>query len=296
MQVFKELNVNKDLSLALGYFDGVHLGHQAVIKSAVDFARVNRSKSAVITFTDHPYCYFRGVCPKYILTRKYREKFIADLGVDYLYELNFEDIAMLTAEEYLKDVLVNYFAPISISTGFNHSFGSNKSGNIALLKNWQKDYGYKYFDLEPQTLDGELISSTQIRNCLSDGKIKLANLMLGRNFIIGGQVVKGKQLGRTIGFKTANLIYPAELIDIPFGVYAVRVTYNAQKFNGIANFGVRPTVNGNGAVLEVHILDFDKDIYGETLEVEFLKMLRKEQKFDSLAQLKKQIMNDIQSI
>ena len=120
--------------------------------------------------------------------------------------------------------------------------------------------------------------------------------MLGRNFIIKGVVIKGQQIGRTIGFRTANLVYPPELIDLPFGVYSVIVNYNSKQYKGIANFGVRPTVNGSGALLEVHILDFDKDIYGETLEVEFRKMIRREQKFESLDSLKQQIKSDIKSI
>ena len=140
MQIYKELNKNPNLSLALGFFDGVHLGHKAVIESAVEFAKKHGNKSAVITFSDHPCCYFWGVCPQYILSREAREKKIAQLGVDYLYELDFESIAGLTAQDYLKDVLVNYFTPLSISTGWNHNFGCNKSGNVKFLHNNSKKY------------------------------------------------------------------------------------------------------------------------------------------------------------
>lgn len=296
MQIIHELSENPNLSLALGYFDGVHLGHQAVIKKAVEFAKQKNIKSAVITFKDHPCCYFRGVCPKYILTREYREKFIADLGIDYLYELDFEKLANLSAEEYLKDILIKYFRPQAISTGFNHYFGHNKTGNVEFLKSGTATFGYEFTAIPPQKYAGEVISSTKIRNLLSYGNIELANNMLGRNFIIKGVVIKGQQIGRTIGFRTANLVYPPELIDLPFGVYSVIVNYNSKQYKGIANFGVRPTVNGSGALLEVHILDFDKDIYGETLEVEFRKMIRREQKFESLDTLKQQIKSDIKSI
>ena len=138
MQVFGELNENKGLSIALGYFDGVHLGHQAVIKSAVDFAKANYLKSAVITFKDHPCCYFYGVCPKYILSREERQKRIKDLGVDYLYELDFDaKLCALDAEQYLSQILFKYFEPKSISTGFNHCFGVKKSGNVEFLRNNQ---------------------------------------------------------------------------------------------------------------------------------------------------------------
>lgn len=296
MQILHDLSENPNLSLALGYFDGVHIGHQAVIKNAVNFAKQNGGKSAVITFKDHPCCFFHGVCPKYILTREYREKFIADLGVDYLYELDFEKLAGLSAEEYLENILIKHFSPKSISTGFNHNFGHNKTGDVKFLEQESVKYNYKYFALPPQKYDGEVISSTKIRKLLSDGQIDTANKMLGRNFIIEGTVIKGRQIGRTIGFRTANILYPLELIDIPFGVYSVLVNYASQTYQGIANFGVRPTVNGHGALLEVHIIDFERDIYGEVLEVKFIKMLRTERKFDSLDSLKQQISLDIKSI
>ena len=296
MQILHDLSENPNLSLALGYFDGVHIGHQAVIKNAVNYAKQNGGKSAVITFKDHPCCFFHGVCPKYILTREYREKFIADLGVDYLYELDFEKLAGLSAEEYLENILIKHFSPKSISTGFNHNFGHNKTGDVKFLEQESIKYNYKYFALPPQKYDGEVISSTKIRKLLSDGQIDTANKMLGRNFIIEGTVIKGRQIGRTIGFRTANILYPIELIDIPFGVYSVLVNYASQTYQGIANFGVRPTVNGHGALLEVHIIDFEKDIYGEVLEVKFIKMLRTERKFDSLDSLKQQISRDIKSI
>lgn len=292
MQKFSELNQKQNLAIALGYFDGVHIGHRAVIKSAVDFAKKNNTKSAVITFSDHPYCYFKGVCPKYILTREEREKRIASLGIDYLYELNFEDFAHLTAKEYLNNILINHFHPISISTGWNHNFGKNKSGNVNFLEEQAKNYNYKYFKIPPQKINNEIISSTKIRKLLSEGNIEKANHMLGQNFSIEGEIVKGNQIGRTIGFRTANLVYPPELIELPYGVYAVDTTYG----KGIANFGIRPTINGSHTSLEAHILNFEKDIYGEIINVNFNKMIRTEKKFPSLDALKKQINLDIKSI
>lgn len=292
MQKFSELNQKQNLAIALGYFDGVHIGHRAVIKSAVDFAKKNNTKSAVITFSDHPYCYFKGVCPKYILTREEREKRIASLGIDYLYELNFEDFALLTAKEYLNNILINHFHPISISTGWNHNFGKNKSGNVNFLEEQAKNYNYKYFKIPPQKINNEIISSTEIRKLLSEGNIEKANLMLGQNFSIEGKIVKGNQIGRTIGFRTANLVYPPELIELPYGVYAVDTTYG----KGIANFGIRPTINGSHTSLEAHILNFEKDIYGEIINVNFNKMIRTEKKFPTLDALKKQINLDIKSI
>lgn len=292
MKIFTELNKNNNLSLALGFFDGVHLGHKSVIKSAVDFAKQNGNKSAVITFANHPCCYFWGVCPKYILTRNERKKKIEELGVDYLYELDFESIAGLTAQDYLKDILVNHFTPVSISTGWNHNFGAKKSGNVKFLQDNAKKYGYEYFELSPQKHNNEIISSTTIRKLLSEGKIEKANQMLGCKFSIQGQIIKGNQIGRTIGFKTANIVYPMELIELPYGVYSVDTNYG----KAIANFGIRPTINGSHAILEAHILDFDKDIYGEQIKINFDKMIRAEKKFPSLDALKNQIKIDINSI
>ena len=292
MQIFTELNKNPNLSIALGYFDGVHSGHRTVIQNAVAYAKKNGGKSAVITFTDHPCCFFYGICPKYILTRQERENRIKTLGVDYLYELDFESISGLTAEEYLKDVLVKYFSPCAISTGWNHNFGYKKSGNAKFLHDSSKKFGYEYFELPPQKINNEIISSSAIRKYLSEGKLEKANTMLGYKFYTSGRIIKGQQLGRTIGYKTANMIYPAELISLPFGVYSVQTNFG----KGIANFGTRPTVKGEGTLLEVHILDFDKDIYGETLNVEFNKMIRPEKKFPSLDALKNQIRNDIKQV
>ena len=294
MQIFTSLNENKNLSIALGYFDGVHLGHRAVINSAVNFAKENNLKSAVITFKDHPCCFFYGVCPKYILTREQRREKLASSGIDYLYELDFDEkLSSLSAQEYLENILVKYFTPKSISTGFNHHFGAQKSGTPEFLRNNSKKYGYEYFEIPPQKIDGEIISSTAIRNYLQNGQIEKANKMLKDNFAITGIIVEGQKLGRKLGFKTANLIYPPELIELPFGVYETNTQYG----KGITNFGIRPTVSSTQKpVAETHILNFAKDIYGEKINVEFVRMLRKEQKFNSVDELKQQIAKDISMI
>lgn len=292
MQIITELSKNQNLSIALGFFDGVHLGHKTVIKSAVEYAHQNNCKSAVITFKDHPNYFFYGKSPKYILPKKVKELKIEELGIDFLYELDFESISGLTASEYLKDILIKYFSPCAISTGWNHNFGYKKSGNAEFLRNNSNKFGYKYFELPPQKINNEIISSSVIRKNLSQGNIEKANLMLGYKFSTSGEVIKGKQIGRTIGFKTANLIYPDELIELPHGVYSVKTNYG----KGIANFGTRPTVEGEGTILETHILDFDKNIYGEKLFVEFNKMIRVEKKFNSLDALKNQIQKDIKYI
>lgn len=292
MQILKELDENFNLSLALGFFDGVHLGHQKVIKNAVNFAKQNCCKSAVITFKEHPYCYFKGVCPKYLLTKNMRENMIAKFGIDYLYELDFDNIAELSADNYLKDILIKHFRPVSITTGWNHHFGYQKSGNPEFLQKNSVKYNYKYFELPPEKIENKPVSSTEIRQYLSKGMIEKANNMLGYKFSISGKIIKGNQIGRTIGFKTANITYPPELIEIPYGVYSVNTNFG----KAIANFGIRPTINGSKPILEVHILNFDQNIYGEQIDIEFFKMLRTEKKFSSLDELKAQIQKDISSI
>lgn len=295
MELFETLNTNKGLSLAFGFFDGVHLGHQAVIKSAVNFAKQNNTKSAVITFQDHPCCYFYDVKPQYIIRKKDKLKLLEQLGVDYIYFLKFDKvIANMNAEEYLQNIIIKNFSPMAISTGFNHFFGAQKTGDVKLLFNKQKDFGYKYFEVQPVKYQNETISSTRIRENLALGNFELVNSMLGYDYFLEETVVKGQQIGGKIGFKTANLVYPEKLIPPAKGVYKVQIEYNGENFSGMANFGTHPTVKEiPQPILEVHILNFDKDIYGEKIKVTFVKKIREEQKFNSLEELKQQIQQDI---
>jgi len=295
MQIFNEIDTNKGLSLAFGFFDGVHIGHQAVIKSAVDFAKENGTKSAIVTFQDHPCCFFYHVKPQYIITKHDKIKFFEDLGVDYLYCLKFDEyLAMMEASDYLKDVIVKNFAPTAISTGFNHSFGAHKSGDVNFLCTMQNEFCYQYFEVPPVLYDGEVISSTRIREDLMIGNIELVNSMLGYDYFLEETVVEGQKLGRQLGFKTANLIYPDNLVEVGKGVYKVRVEHDGQTYVGVANYGLRPTVSKDEKkALEVHILNFDKDIYGEKIKVTFLNKIRNEKKFNSLDELKAQIKEDI---
>lgn len=298
MQIFNELNTNKGLSLAFGFFDGVHLGHQAVIKNAVDFACKNDAKSAVITFSDHPCCFFYHVKPKYIIKKQDKIKLLENLGVDYVYFLKFDEyLAMMNASKYLEDVIIKNFEPAAITTGFNHFFGAGKSGDVKFLCTMQKEFCYKYFEVPPVVFNNEIINSTKIRENLALGNIELVNSMLGYNYFLEETVVEGEHLGEKLGFKTANLIYPDNLVSAAKGTYSTTVEYNGKKYKGIANYGIRPTVSNNGkAVLEVHILNFDKEIYGEKIKVNFLKKLRDEKKFNSLDELKLQIQKDIELI
>lgn len=298
MQVFNELNINKGLSLAFGFFDGVHIGHQAVIKSAVDFAKENNTKSAIVTFQDHPCCFFYNLQPKYIIKKHDKINLFEKLGVDYLYLIKFDEyLSMMSASEYLRDVIIKNFAPSAISTGFNHFFGAKRSGDVHLLCTMQKEFCYQYSEVPPILYKGEVVSSTRIRDDIALGNIEPVNAMLGYDYFLEETIVEGDKLGRQLGFKTANLVYPDNLVEVGRGVYKVNVEYNGKTYDGIANYGLRPTVsNSEKATLEVHILNFDKEIYGEKIKVNFLKKIRDEKKFNSLDELKSQIKKDIQSI
>lgn len=299
MQIISKLINIPNLSIALGFFDGVHLAHQKLIKKAVDFANTNKTKSAVITLKQQPYCFLNHIEPKYILSRYDSYKIIEDLGTDFLIELDFNDVSGMTSDEYLENVLVKKFSPVAIFTGFNHHFGLNRLGDCEFLKKYQNKYGYKFFALPSQNLEGELISSSAIRRFLEQGKIENANSMLGREFYINGTVIEGNKIGRTINFPTANMNYPNDIVEIPHGAYAVNIHLQDNRIlKGISNFGTKPTVNDTPVkTLETHILcGFDENIYGQKITVYFKKFIRKEQKFNNIEELKNQIEKDIKSI
>lgn len=298
MEILREIKQIPNLSIASGFFDGVHIAHQKVIKGAVDYAKNTNTKSAVITFQNQPLCSLKHIEPSYISTRADSYDLIEKLGVDYLIELDFDKVYDLAPLDYLKYIVKN-FSPCAIFTGFNHHFGYKRQGNPEFLKQYQNSFNYKYFDIPAQKLNGKIVSSTTIRNFIKNGDIESANSMLGREFFVKGTVVSGNQIGRTINFQTANISYPKNLVFPLNGAYQVIAQLqDGREFKAIANFGTKPTVSDkNIKTLETHILQgFNQDIYAEELEIKFLKFLRPEQKFNSLDELKNQIKKDIASI
>lgn len=267
-------------SLVLGFFDGVHLAHQSVIGAA------EKSPVIVVTFSYSPIEYF-GKHFEYIYDRSKNYSIMEMFNVDYVYEQDFSEIAHLHAEEYL-NTLIRIFNPRMLCTGYNHTFGANRLGNSDFIKKMQLPF--KYICVPACRYENELVSSTKIKEFLSSGNIELANKILTRNFTLKSKVVEGMKLGRKIGFPTANLEYPEKIVKIPYGVYMVKV------FNKLAvmNWGVKPTV-GASEILEVHIPDFNGDLYGLELEIEILKKIRDERKFSSIEELKMQIEKDIET-
>lgn len=289
------LNINSEfpqnVSLILGFFDGVHAGHRKVIESAVNYAKSHNSKTVLVTFKDSPAAYFKGKdMVEYISPREVSYNIVENLGVDFIFEINFEDLVSLEASEYLENFLIKRFSPISISTGFNHTFGNNKSGDSNLLEAGQEKFNYKYFCASPQLYGENVVSSTYIKEFLKKGDIVTANLLLKNKFSLQSTVIDGLKLGRKLGYPTANMDYPKNIIKIPYGVYKVIVDNKP----AILNWGIKPTLNGKEEILEVHILNFNENLYGETLKVEVVQKLRDEKKFDSLEELKCQIKKDIE--
>lgn len=296
MQIIKELQSIPRLSVALGFFDGVHLAHQKLIKNTVDYAHQNNTKSAVITLKQQPYCFFNHIQPKFISSRLQSYKIIENLGIDYLIELDFEKVSGMSSFEYLKNIIVKNFSPVGIFTGFNHHFGLNREGNCDFLSKYSNEFGYNFFSLSSQKMNGNLISSSAIREFLELGEIESANSMLGREFSVCGIVIDGNKIGRTINFPTANINYPKNIVQVPHGVYSVTAQLaDSRILKGISNFGTKPTFNNSIVkTLETHILEgFDEDIYGQNIKINFLKFIRPEKKFANIYELKEQIKNDI---
>lgn len=273
----------KRVSLILGFFDGIHAGHQDVINNT------DNTEKVIVTFSSSPAEYFNKNFD-YIYTRQTNYKLMEKLGISYIYEQNFASIAKVSANDYLNN-LVTKFNPKSITTGFNHTFGANKQGNPKFLEKFKDSF--EYYCTAPTTIANEVVSSTKIKDYLKLGEIELANQLLTRNFHIESAVIEGIQLGRKLGFPTANMKYPQNIVKLPYGVYKVR----ANNMPAILNWGIKPTVNSSSEeseeILEVHIPNFNSDLYGKNLIIEFISKIRDEKRFNNLEDLKNQIEKDI---
>ncbi|MBQ2645360.1 riboflavin biosynthesis protein RibF [bacterium] len=295
MKVVTGLEYVNNISLALGFFDGIHLGHAVVINNAVKFAKQNGAKSGVILFNSHPREFFNGKKIKNIIEFNDKINKLNQLGVDYVFLLNFDaDIANMTYSAYMEKIILPYFRPIAITTGYNHTFGMGGMGNTKILKEYAKDFNFKYFEIPPITTDNRTISSSAIKNAIKNSDFELARDMLGYDFYIKSPVVHGRQIGRTIDFPTANLVYPENIEEIEKGVYYVNVHTHSVTYKGVMNYGLRPTVDKNDftPVPEVHLIGFSGNLYGQIIEVSIIAKIRDERPFKSLNELKEQITKD----
>jgi len=318
--VFRELKENllESSALALGFFDGVHLGHQKVILNAVKKAQELETTCAVVTFSKHPRHVISKSSPSLLIPLEERLELFESLGVQVAIVLDFnENLAKMTAKEYLEKVLIGCLNAKSITIGYNHKFGQqsckhkqpdsctkspdeneeNKLGNGKFLEEYSNKYGFEVNIISPVKIDNHVVSSSIIRKFLLNGDVDSAAKFLGRPFKVKGTIIHGQHLGRTLGFPTANLLIPDELIIPLNGVYSGLVKIDSKEYHAVINIGKRPTIGDlKKDLIEAHILDFNEDIYGKIIEVSFLKRIRDEIKFNSLEELKVQIKKDCEIV
>lgn len=282
--------------LTIGTFDGVHIGHQKILKRVVALAQEEDLVPTVLTLFPHPRMVLqKDNSIKLLNTIDERIQLLKNLGIEEVIVKEFtKEFANLSAKDYVEQILVDELNTKQIVIGYDHHFGKNRSANIDDLKVFAEAFNFKVEEITAQEIEDVTVSSTKIRNALNNGHIEIANSYLGYNYFISGEVVKGKGIGRTLDYPTANIAIKESYKLIPRdGVYVVKSEIEGLTIYGMMNIGTNPTVDGKTRSIEVHFFDFDKDIYGETLRIEFLHWLRSEQKFKNLEALKKQLNNDM---
>lgn len=296
MIIIKSINEIDNISksvVTIGNFDGVHKGHQVLIKKTVKFANENNLKSIVFTFENHPINYFKNKKIKNIITNSEKISKIKKLGVDILIMIPFDSyMTKISPLEFIKEILIDKLDAKKIIVGHDFTFARRKEGNTKILK----EMSFKYrFDLEIVNsidINDIRVSSTHIRELVDNGDVDKVNKYLGYNFLIKGKIIKGKQLGRTIGFPTANIKINDDLLIPKKGVYVTSVYIDDNIYYGATNIGYNPTVKGESLSIETNILEFSEDIYGKIIKLEFLERMRDEKKFNSIDELKLQLKKD----
>lgn len=279
--------------VTMGNFDGIHRGHQEIFRILRREAEENGGTALVITFFPHPLKVLHPErAPRLITCLEDRIELIKCCGVGHILCLPFtEAFASWDPERFVRDILIRKLGTKKVLVGEDFRFGKNREGNIDFLQEKGEPYGYTVQKINPVQVDGMEVSSTRIRQCIQDGQIKQSATMLGRPYSISGKVVSGERRGKTLGFPTANLGTDAELLP-PNGVYAVRVILEGDRRPGVASLGVKPTFSGTQFTIEAHIFDFDEDIYGEPLRMEFVEWIREEKSFPDAGALVQQIDRD----
>ncbi len=286
---------NSKSILTIGTFDGVHLGHQKIITSLVTKAKQKSLQANILTFFPHPRMVLQKESNlKLIDTLEEKQNLLSELGIDNLIIQPFsKEFSKLTAIEFTRDVLVNELRISALMIGYDHRFGKNREASVEDLIRYGQSYNFEVNVIPAQDISSITVSSTKIRDAIKISDFKKVNQFLGRPYELNGKVIKGNGVGRTIKYPTANIEIKETYKLIPTkGVYLVKIYLGENEFSGMMNIGNRPTINGLNQTIEVHIFDFDKDIYGKNLKVCFLKKIRKEKKFDSLPSLKSQLKKD----
>tara|TARA_Y100000590_G_scaffold407770_1_gene498370 strand:- start:6574 stop:7512 length:939 start_codon:yes stop_codon:yes gene_type:complete len=299
MEIFKNLTFSKKYkrsALAIGNFDGVHKGHQKVFATAKKFAKKNKVKFGVLTFTPLPVMFFNKKIKNYkLVTNKKKFELFQKHGVDFVININFNKMfSKIPAKTFIENIIYKKINPKLIFVSNNFKFGNKRKGNINLLNKFSKRFNYKLIKIKPFKYKRKIISSTRIRKCLQNGNLDLANKLLSRTWFIEGQVQQGRQLGRKLGYRTCN-IHIKNFILPKSGIYAVKniVGNTNKKYNGVAYLGTRPTFGGKEIFLEVNIFGFKKNLYRKTLKTYFFKFLRKDQKFKNSTKLISQMNKDV---
>ena len=302
MKIFSSLSdikkfdfADKNLAVALGTFDGVHLGHQNVICEAVNLAKKNHGSSAVFTFSNHPRCViFPDRKLPLINDTLAKIRDIENLGVDYLFNVEFTaQMSNMMPEDFMQ-MMKECFAPKFVVTGPNYTFGAKGAGTPQLLQKEGAKYGFKAYMHHFVYCQNSMVSSTAIRKAILEGDLAKANKMLGKPFSIDEEVIHGKKRGRMLGFPTANLAIKDDRIMLPNGVYIVSAYVDGRKYGAVASIGTNPTFRDISRRVEVNIFDFSKDIYGKIIRVDFLEAIRREIKFTSVDALLSQMKKDVQ--
>lgn len=284
--------MNQETIFALGFFDGVHLGHQALLKACRELAKENNCRAGVVTFTVHPDALVLGNAPTLINTISNRVDLLKNFGMTTVVELPFDEkMRAMPWQEFIRLLQSEYHAA-GFVCGHDFRFGHRGEGTAAVLQEYCKEAGMPCDVVAEQVVEDVTVSSTHIRKLIAAGDVARANRFLGHPHMLTGIVTEGKQLGRTLGFPTANISLPDGLAIPKFGVYATKIAVQGKTYAAVTNIGTRPTVNGQGVTVESYLLDFAGDLYGKEITVAFYAFLRPEQKFHSLAELKTQIAAD----
>lgn len=286
---------NSKSILTIGTFDGVHLGHQKIITSLVTKAQKQGLHANILTFFPHPRMVLQKESNlKLIDTLEEKQNLLSELGIDNLIIQPFsKEFSKLTAIEFTRNVLVNELGMSSLMIGYDHRFGKNREATVKDLINYGKSYNFEVTVIPAQDISSIIVSSTKIRNAIKISDFEKVIQFLGRPFELNGKVIKGNGVGKTLEYPTANIeIKEKYKLIPPKGVYLVMISFGENQFSGMMNIGNRPTISGLDQTIEIHIFDFDKDLYGKNLKVCFLKKIRNEKKFDSLTSLKSQLKKD----
>ncbi|MBK5212655.1 MAG: bifunctional riboflavin kinase/FAD synthetase [Flavobacteriaceae bacterium] len=281
--------------VTIGTFDGVHIGHKAILERLVETAKKENLDSVVLTFFPHPRMVLQQDSEmKLINTIEERAELLENTGLDHLVIHPFTHaFSRLTALEYVRDILVNRLKAKKIIIGYDHRFGRNRTSNIEDLKEFGRTYNFEVEEISAEEIDNVAISSTKIRKALNEGDIETANIYLGYKFMISGEVVRGKAIGRTIKYPTANLKLKENYKLVPKnGVYIVQSLIEGEEIFGITSIGTNPTVGGKEKTIETHFLDFNKDLYGKEITIQFIKFIRDEETFNSVEILRQEIVKD----